>query len=239
MLRSVTLQIRTGEHVAVLGPNGAGKSTLLALLSRALYPSSGTVRVLGRERWDVHELRSQLGVVSAALEGRLVPESTVREAVLSGFLGDLGHYRAEDLPAGAAEATEAALDQVEIAHLAHRPLPTLSSGERRRAMLARALAHRPSTMVLDEPTSSLDLASRHRFLDLLAKLMDQGLNVLLVTHHLEELLPGFGRVILLREGGVFADGPREAVMSSESLSRCFGLPLCLRGDGPYTAEVRR
>ncbi len=237
-LDGVTLTIRTDENVAILGPNGSGKSTLLKLVTRELYPhpSSGHFRLVGRDRWDVNELRGALGIVSNDLQASLPPELTATQAVVAGFTGRLGVCW-DDLTEDRAQLARCALEAADAGHLADRALGTLSSGEARRVLLARALAHEPSTLVLDEPSTSLDLGSAHALLQTVRCLVKAGRGLLLVTHHLEEIVPEIGRVILLSEGRVVADGPRGEVMTEPNLSETFGTRVRLTGDGPYQAQV--
>jgi iron complex transport system ATP-binding protein len=238
-LDRLTLTIAVGENVAVLGPNGSGKSSLLKLVTRELYPhpSSGAFRILGRDRWDVAKLRGTLGIVSNDLQANLPGAATAREAVVAGFTGRLGVFY-DDSTEERIRLAEAALGQADAGHLTHRRLETLSSGEARRVLLARALAHDPAALILDEPSTSLDIASAHALMQTVRGLVRSGKGLVLVTHHLEEIVPEISRVVLLREGKVLADGPREEVMTAANLTATFGVPIVLEGDGPYRAHVR-
>ncbi len=241
LLRGMSLAIPRGRHSVILGPNGAGKTSLLRVLERELYPSiaadgqQGSVRILGRSDWDVAELRRRMGIVSAMLDrdfthgrsGRM----TAAEAVASGFTAaKLNAFRVH-LTSAVREAVSAALARVSATHLAGRTLATLSTGERRRVLIARGLVHAPELLVLDEPTTGLDLAARHQFLKLLTRLVDTpGLTMLLVTHHLEEIVPGFEHVVLLDRGQVAFDGPAAEALTAERLSALFGIELSLSHD---------
>lgn len=238
VLDGLTLTIRSGEHTAVVGPNGAGKSILVSLLThyeRALAPLNGTapVRVFGQDNWNVFDLRSQLGIVSADLHHRFVGGNsegriTGKAAVLSAFLASHGILRygtvTDDMRARAARALEAA----GAAHLASRMLDQMSSGEARRVLLARALVTSPRALVLDEPTTGLDLAARHSFMERVRRIARDGATLILITHHIDEIVPEIERVILLRGGGLVADGPKDAVLTTERLSDLFGLPLVVQ-----------
>ena len=235
LLDRLSLSVADGEHTAILGPNGSGKTTLLRLLSREWYPSwlpdgRGFVRILGRDDWHVRELRQQLGIVAADLDrtfargrsGRM----TAREAVATGFtaaeLAERGPDRTDETEA----AIDDALAAVVATSLADRTLQTLSTGERRRVLIARALVHRPRLLVLDEPTAGLDIAARRRLLELLEdRLPSLGATIVLVTHHIEEILPAIGRCVLLHEGRVVFDGTRHEALTSERLSNLFGVPV--------------
>jgi iron complex transport system ATP-binding protein len=237
-LDRVDLQIHEGERVAILGANGSGKSTLLKLITRELYPhpSSEAFRILGRDRWEVVKLRGTLGIVSNDLQANLAPHLTAVAAVVTGFTGHVDAYR-EDFATDRVERSLQALAEAGASHLADRRIETLSSGEARRVLLARALAHDPPTLLLDEPSTSLDLAAAHALMKTVAGLVHSGRGLVLVTHHLEEILPEISRVVLLRQGQIVADGPREAVMTAENLSETFGVRVELHGNGPYHARV--
>ena len=177
VLDSLTLTIPVGEHTAILGPNGAGKSTFMKLLTLQLYPvaaedASGSppIRLFGQDRWDVFELRSQMGIVSADLHDRFVQGNsngvlTGLDAVVSGFFATYGVFAHQRVSAQMRSRAAQALDRVGAAALASRTLDTLSTGEARRVLIARALVHEPKTLVLDEPTRGLDLVARHAFMD--------------------------------------------------------------------------
>jgi iron complex transport system ATP-binding protein len=194
--------------------------------------------ILGRDLWDVFELRSHLGIVSADLHnaftgGQGFGHTPALEAALSGFFASLGlydHLRVTD--AMRLRALEA-LALVEAEHLARQRMDTLSTGEARRVLIARALAPDPGALLLDEPTTSLDLAARHHFLLTLSKLAGLGKTLLLATHHIEEIIPEIERVILLKEGRVFMDGPKREVLRSECVSELFGVPIQVQRRGAY------
>jgi len=247
VLDGLRLTIREGEHAAILGPNGAGKSVLVSLLThheRALVPAGGTpaVRVFGEDRWNVSELRAQLGIVSADLHQRFVAGNsegsiTGEAAVLSAFLVSHGILRhgvvTDDMRRRAADA----LAVVGATHLAPRTLDQMSSGEARRVMLARVLATSlsgvPRALVLDEPTTGLDLATRHSFMELVRGIVRGGTTLLLITHHIEEIVPEVGRVILLQEGRIVANGAKASVLTGQRLSALFGLPITVQEAGGY------
>ena len=251
VLDGLTLTIAAGQHTAILGPNGAGKSTLMKLLACELYPLAREngpppVRIFGRERWDVFDLRARLGIVSADLHDRFVHGSadgagrSVRalDAVLSGFFSSRGLFAHQAITHTMREAARAALDRAGVRHLADKPLDRLSTGEARRVLIARALVHDPSALVLDEPTRGLDITARHRFLEDVRTLARDGVTILLVTHHVEEIIPEIGRVILLSNGRVAIDGLKDAVLRSAALSEAFGVPLRVdHSNGYYRVSV--
>jgi iron complex transport system ATP-binding protein len=246
-LDDVSLAIAEGEHTAIVGPNGSGKSTLINLLTlhdRPFADGRGpAVRVFGRELWNVFELRAVLGVVSADLHHRFVEGNsngriTGREAVISGFFasqGIMAHAAVTD--AMRAQAADA-LERMEARHLADKVINQMSTGEARRVLIARALVTAPRALVLDEPTTGLDLIARHRFLELVRRIARSGPTLLLVTHHVEEIIPEVERVVLLRQGRVAADGAKEQTLTSARLSEVFGSPVALRREDGYYVAAR-
>lgn len=243
VLDGVSLTIRRGEHTAIVGPNGAGKSILVGLLThseRPLPAANGTppVRVFGEDKWNIFELRSQLGIVSAALHHHLVNGNsegsiTGEAAVLSAFLNSYGILRygvvTDAMRVRAADALAAA----GAAHLGPRMLDEMSSGEARRVLLARAFATSPPALILDEPTSGLDLVARHSFMESVRRLARGGTTLVLITHHIEEIVPEIDRIVLLRHGRIAADGPRTAILTAERLSDAFEYPVDVQESAGY------
>ncbi len=225
-LDRITLRIGTEEHVAILGANGSGKTTLLRLLLREVYPvvtDDSSMRVLGKERWNVAEMRNAFGIVNQELVQQCRRHRVgVLDTVVSGFFSSVGlwpnHLATDDMRARADEA----LTRMGSAHLAGRRVHELSSGEARRVLIARALVHRPRTLVLDEPTNSLDPVAMRELRTQLEQLVADGVHLLLVTHHLHELLPTMRRVVLMREGRIAFDGPRADALTEGRLSDVFG-----------------
>jgi iron complex transport system ATP-binding protein len=253
ILDRLTLTINAGEHTAIVGPNGAGKSFLTKLLSheeRPLVPEDGSspIRVFGSEMWDVFNLRSQLGIVSAEMHQRFVSgnnEGRVKgeAAVLSGFLASRGILRYGSITPEMRQRAADALEIMGASHLAGRWLDAMSSGEARRVLLARALVTSPRALVLDEPTTSLDLASRHDFMERVRQIARGGTTLILVTHHIEEIVPEIERIILLRNGRIMASGPKRSVLTADRLSELFEAPIALEEEDGYyyarPATVRR
>ena len=248
VLDRLTLSIAAGEHTAILGPNGAGKSTFIKLLTLQQYPlatgDASPIRVMGQDRWDVFELRSKLGIVSADLHDRFVHGNsngvvTGLDAVVSGFFATHGVFRHQRVTDVMRRQAMDALDRVDAARLAGATLDTMSTGEARRVLIARALVHRPAALVLDEPTRGLDLVSRHAFMERVRAIARESTTIILVTHHAEEIIPEIGRVILLRRGRVAFDGAKAQVLTAEYLSHAFDAPLSVeQRDGYFHVRVQ-
>jgi iron complex transport system ATP-binding protein len=239
-LENVSLSIALGEHVAILGPNGSGKSTFIQAVTRELYPRypppACEVRILGRDTWNVFDLRPLLGIVTNDLATQCTQPYSVRETVLSGFFSSIGIWPNHHVtPAMHARAGEL-MDLLDIAHLAGRPVNEMSSGEVRRAVIARALVHDPKALVLDEPSNSLDLRAQAELRDTTRKLAAAGLGILLVTHHLPDIIPEINRIICLRDSRIFRDGPKHEILTEATLRDLFGVPLRLeQRDGYFVA----
>ncbi len=232
VLHQLSFTIHAGDHTAILGPNGSGKSSLIRLLTLADHPLASAshpepVQWFGRGRIERTALMRRIGLVSADLEAGFARSSAggrvrVVDAVLSGLLGSEGVFSHQVVSTAQRAQAARAVDAVGLTHLADRLLPSLSAGERRRVLIARALVAAPDLLLLDEPTTGLDLAARQDFLDAVRTACRSGTTVLLVTHHVEELVPEIGRVLLLKDGHLIADGPRDAVLTGSQLSRAFG-----------------
>jgi iron complex transport system ATP-binding protein len=237
VLNDVTLSIAQGEHVAILGPNGSGKSTLIKLIARELYPrlkpEPWSLRILGRERWHLFELRNHLGLVSNDWMQMCNRDYSGYEIVLSGFFGSVGVWPYHDVTADMESKTREVIDLLEIAHLAERPTNEMSSGEARRILIGRALVHDPQALVLDEPTSSLDLHATYELREILRKLTRRGISLLMVTHHLPDIIPEIGRVVLMRGGRVHRDGAKEEMLQAGPLGELFGIPVEVLERGGY------
>jgi iron complex transport system ATP-binding protein len=225
----------------ILGPNGAGKTTLLNLASAALYPTTGRVAVLGERlgRTNVAELRTRIGLVTGRDAARVPGDETVHNAVMTAAWGVVGRFRERYDELDARRAT-ALLDQWGVGELATRRYGTLSDGERKRTQIARAMMTDPELLLLDEPAAGLDLGGRE---DLVRRLSALALDpdaptAVLVTHHVEEIPPGFSHALLLRDGGVVVAGPAPEVITSEHLTAAFGLPLVVHRYGErYVAQA--
>ncbi len=221
-----SLAFREGEHVAVIGPNGAGKSTLIGLLTRDVRPvvrDEPSVLLRGRSRWDLFEARKIFGVVSDTLQDTHRKQVTVRDVVLSGYFGSVGLYRRTEVTPVMAERAGELLAYLGISALADRTMDTLSTGEARRALIGRALVHDPALLVLDEPTHGLDPSGTYHFLALLRQLAER-CALVLVTHHVSDIVPEVKRVVMLKDGGVFRDAPKAELLTGAALGDLYGIP---------------
>eukprot|EP00903_Cladosiphon_okamuranus_P003609 g3607.t1 len=216
------------HSVAILGANGAGKSSLLKLITGEVRPAFGaTCRLFGEERWCLEEIRHQLGLVMPEDVARFHPAEISSDVVLSAFRAAYGRTRDMTFTPDEELRSARAIEELGIGNLSDRDFGQLSSGEKRRFLIARALVHRPEVLILDEPSTALDFAARLAILDKLRELAGRSTTLLLVTHDPAEILPEIERVILLKEGRIIADGRKEDILHSASLSELFGMPLKL------------
>jgi iron complex transport system ATP-binding protein len=233
VLHDVNLSVRTGEHVAILGPNGCGKSTLIMAMSCQVYPivrPGMVVRIFGRERWDLTLLRQHFGVVGAELPGERTAVTTGLDAVTAGFFSASTLWPNLHVTREMRARSREALERMEAIHLADQLVGEMSAGEKRRIVIARALVHRPKQLLLDEPSNALDLAAQRELRETLRKLAQEGTGLVLVTHHLGDILPEIERVILMRAGRIVGDGPREELLTEPRLSELFGAPVRIGRD---------
>ncbi|MDD9207851.1 ABC transporter ATP-binding protein [Georgenia sp. 10Sc9-8] len=228
ILDRVSWSVTDGDRWVVLGPNGAGKTTVMQLASARMYPTTGTVSVLEEELGsvDVTELRTRVGLASAALADRIPRGEKVLDVVMTASYGVTGRWQEsyDELDAGRARDLLAAFG---VGHLVDRAYATLSEGERKRVQIARSLMADPELLLLDEPAAGLDLGGREELMAALAELAGDARSpvLVLVTHHVEEIPEGFTHGLLLRDGKVEAAGPLEEVLTPQHLSRTFGLDL--------------
>ena len=232
VLDDISMHLQLGRHAAIIGPNGCGKSTLVKLIHRELYPLARAtdvppIRLFGEARWNVADLRTRLGIVSADLQRDLIAMRTLdaEEVVLSGFWSSFGVPPHRHVEPGMRERALQSLADMDALALRQRRLDTLSTGEARRVMIARALVQQPQALLLDEPSAGLDVRARRQLLAMLSRLAARGTTLVLVTHHLEEVIPEIEQVILLKRGRLFDQGAPSAMLSSERLSALFDAPM--------------
>jgi iron complex transport system ATP-binding protein len=242
LLDTISWRVAEGERWVVLGPNGAGKTTLLQVASAQMHPTDGVAGILDEVLGtvDVFELRPRIGLTSASIAERIPRDERVRDVVVSAGYAVIGRWR-EDYDDLDHERARELLASVRSDHLMDRTFGTLSEGERKRVQIARALMTDPELLLLDEPAAGLDLGGREDLVATLSMLAydDASPATVLVSHHVEEIPPGFTHALLMRQGGVVAAGPLEEVLTEEVVSATFGMPLRLaRDDGRWTARRR-
>ncbi|MGA1983283.1 MAG: ATP-binding cassette domain-containing protein [Acidobacteriaceae bacterium] len=228
VLHDVNLRVDAGEHIAILGPNGCGKSTLIKTMTCELYPVvlEGTrVSIFGRERWDLTELKKRLGVVSPELPGRQTLRTSGRDAVLTGFFSSSTLWPNLEVTAAMRARAAEVLELVGATGIADKPVGEMSAGEQRRVMIGRALVGSGDMLLLDEPSNALDLAAQQDLREMLRRLAQQGTGILLITHHIADILPEIERVILMRAGRIVADGAKARLLTAPVLSELFGARL--------------
>jgi iron complex transport system ATP-binding protein len=236
VLDRISVTIGEGEHIAILGPNGAGKSSFIKAISREYYPiqqdDEVIFRIWGRDVWHVSDLRSLLGIVSNDLQYTFTREISGREVILSGFFSSVGLFHHE-ITAEMEQKTDRILEFLEISHLQRRRMTSMSSGEARRFLIGRALVHEPKTLILDEPTNSLDLHALHMFRTTMRKIAQAGTGIIIVTHNLHDIIPEITRVILMKEGRFWKDGVKTEILTDDNIGGLFTIPVHVTGEGGY------
>jgi iron complex transport system ATP-binding protein len=239
VLHDINLTVNTGEHIAILGPNGCGKSTLIKTMTCECYPlvqEQTKVRIFDRERWDLTELKKRLGVVSPELPGKPTLQTTGRDAVLTGFFSSSTLWPNLTITSAMQTRADEVLEQIDAVNLADKPVGQMSAGQQRRIMIGRALVASSQMLLLDEPSNALDLAAQADLRDLLQKLARQGTGILLITHHIADILPEIDRILLMREGRIVADGPKAELLTARNLSELFKTEVNMtERDGFYHA----
>jgi iron complex transport system ATP-binding protein len=239
VLHDINLTVNTGEHIAILGPNGCGKSTLIKTITCECYPIAQPetkVSIFGRERWDLTELKKRLGVVSPELPGRPTLHTTGRDAVLTGFFSSSTLWPNLTVTQAMQARADEVLAQVDAVDLAEKLVGEMSAGQQRRIMIGRALVASSQMLLLDEPSNALDLAAQADLRNLLRKLAQHGTGILLITHHIADILPEIDRLLLMREGRIVADGPKADLLTAANLSNLFKTEVNMtERDGFYHA----
>ncbi|GHT09294.1 molybdenum ABC transporter ATP-binding protein [Endomicrobiia bacterium] len=231
ILDDINFDISSGENVAVIGPNGSGKSTFVKLITGKIYPSytgNGTVcKLFGHSRWNIHNLRSMLGIVTNELQHDFYNEITGFEAVLSGFFSSVGISNNHIVTKDMTKKADDMIDFLEVSSLRNKKLETMSSGEARRFLIARALVNNPKVLVLDEPSNSLDISSSLKLHNTMRKISYSGTKIILVTHLVSDIIPEMNRFVFFKGGKIFADGKRSEVFTCDKLSSLFDMKVKL------------
>jgi len=237
VLKNLNISIRSGERLVILGPNGAGKTTLIKLFTRELYPHAGDdsyLKLFGSTDINIWQLRKKVGVVSHEFQQQYKTISTGLDVILSAFFGSIGLYQHHRVSPRQRRVAEEKLDEYHIADLRDKQYLQLSAGQQRRLLLARSMVHDPDIIIFDEPTNGLDIASAFQIIGDIRKLAAIGKTIILVTHHLHEIVPEFNRAILLANGEIKYDGDIESALTSARLSTLFHTPMHITiSDGFY------
>lgn len=226
LLDNISLTINEGENTAIVGPNGSGKTTLLKIITRDLYPSlidnvESYVKVFGNSSWDLFELRSKIGIISNSLQSIYNKNCKGIEVVLSGFFGSIGIYSTHKISLAMKLKANRIMDFLEIAHLKNRILDEMSSGEFNRFLVGRSLVNNPDILILDEPTTNLDIKATNVFLHYIQKIAKTGKTVIMVTHQIHDIIPEINRIILIKHGRIFKDGNKEEIINSKNFKQLF------------------
>jgi len=231
ILNDVSLEIKSGENWAILGRNGSGKTTLLEMMTGYLFPSRGRVEVMGNVygQCDIREIRKSIGYISPSLLDRFAMTDPVWEVVATGAYAYLRFY--ETIPTEVKEDAYRLLEEMNMARLAEHTLGTLSQGERKKVLLARCLMGNPKLLIMDEPCAGLDLFEREKMLIEVDRLRQRDITVVYVTHHVEEIVPLFTHVALIKDGRLAGAGPKEQVLNKEMIMRTYDIPVELEWDG--------
>jgi iron complex transport system ATP-binding protein len=247
VLHDLSLRIDAGEHLAILGPNGCGKSTLLKTITCEVYPlvrPETSVRILGRERWDLTQLKRRMGVVAAELPGKPTLTTTGFDAILTGFFSSSTLWPNLTVTAQMRTRAEQILSLVNAENLRSKPVGEMSAGQQRRIMIGRAMAGTSSSdeegsvqmLLLDEPSNALDLGAQQDLREMLRRLAQQGTAIVLITHHIADILPEMDRIVMMRDGRIVADGSKPELLTAQRLSDLFGREIAMtERDGYWNA----
>ena len=247
VLHDLSLRIDPGEHLAILGPNGCGKSTLLKTITCEVYPlvrPETSVRIMGRERWDLTQLKRRMGVVAADLPGKPTLTTTGFDAILTGFFSSSTLWPNLTVTARMRTRAEQILSLVNAENLRSKPVGEMSAGQQRRIMIGRAMAGTSSSdeegsvqmLLLDEPSNALDLGAQYDLREMLRRLAQQGTAIVLITHHIADILPEMDRIVMMREGRIVGDGSKAELLTAQGLSGLFGRQIAMtERDGYWSA----
>jgi iron complex transport system ATP-binding protein len=247
VLHDLSLRIDAGEHLAILGPNGCGKSTLLKTITCEVYPlvrPETSVRIMGRERWDLTQLKRRMGVVATELPGKPTLTTTGFDAILTGFFSSSTLWPNLTVTAQMRTRAEQILSLVNAENLRSKPVGEMSAGQQRRIMIGRAMAGTSSSdeegsvqmLLLDEPSNALDLGAQQDLREMLRRLAQQGTAIVLITHHIADILPEMDRIVMMRDGRIVADGSKPELLTAQRFSDLFGREIAMtERDGYWNA----
>lgn len=244
ILRDIDLSVAVGESLAIVGPNGSGKTTLVGILRGEILPyydeeKPAETELFGEKRWNLFNVRSRMGVVSMDLQNRIPDDSTLSEVILSGFFGSTSVFRIHKVEGDMLSGVASAARTMGLEDLLDAPFGRLSMGEKRRGLIARALAPGPGMLLLDEPMTGLDVVMKDRFRQMFGIMMAAGMGIILITHDLEEIPRAMDRVVMLKDGTVFADGAKDRLLNAHTLSRLFDEEIeVTERDGIYSMGVK-
>jgi iron complex transport system ATP-binding protein len=244
VLKDINLSIKRGEHWAILGANGSGKSTLLKLFSNDLYPHTGnpfTKKLFDQDNWEIIRLKKHLGIVTNELENEYRFNSGFSsgfELIISSYFSSIGKQLHHHYTSKQKDATQKLMEDLEIVHLKNKKILHMSTGELRRCIIARALLHKPEALLLDEPTTGLDVKSQIKFLELIKTLSHQ-ITLIIITHHIEEIIPQVTHVALMADRTIYKQGKKEDILNAKNLSKIFDIPLELEEKDEYYTIRRK
>ncbi len=243
LLDSISLDIDASENVAVIGPNGSGKTTLIKLLRGDIYPyydedQPSVMKIFGENNWSIYDVRSKMGVVSMDLQNMFNNDTLVKDIVLSGYFSSFDVFRNHEITDGMREGALHAAEYMGIEHLTERTVVGLSMGEMRRALIARALVTSPNMLVLDEPMTGLDIVMKSKFRKMFDLMSGSGVKIVMITHDLTDIPVSLDRIIMIKDGKVYADGPKSEILTSEKVSGLFDEPINVQCDsGIYSMRM--
>lgn len=248
ILDHLSLTIQMNENTAIIGPNGSGKSTFIKLITQEIYPIANKegappVRMFGKDQWILEELKSKLSIVSSDLQNSFLHNTkdghiSGLDVVVSGFFSSLRLFPHQTISDDLFEKAKETLSLMDATHLSQKFLDEMSTGEIRRVLISRALVTEPEVLILDEPTTALDFVARHKFMEQIRKIVQSGTTLILVTHHIEEVIPEIERVVLLKDGRKAFDGSKKEILNSKNLSEIYDHPVKLNGNnGLYKVHV--
>jgi len=242
VFKGLSLEIDFGCNTAIIGPNGSGKTTLLKLISRDIYPveiKGSYLKLFGRDKWNVFELRSEMGIISSDLPKNFNTQTTGLNVILSGCVSglfiDSVSFIKEDLKKKATDI----MDSLSVLNLSRRPFASMSTGQQSRFLLGRALINNPHTLLLDEPTTGLDLKACFKYLEIIRNLIRNNKTVILVTHHIHEIPPEITRVIFLKDGKITGDGLKKEMLTDKKLSKLYDISVSVLEENEYYLAIPR